>query len=284
MTEPGAPDMLLRAMSHLVAYAQRGSGYQAREEIERLLAPLRGDPKRLEPYGFKVYSQQDEDGILEEIFRRLGVERGSFLEIGVEDGLECNTLYLIHKGWRGHWVEGDEKRRGAIEAKFAPVLGRRLQVGFGFVTAANINQVLASAPADLDFLSIDVDGMDIYLLEALASSPKVICVEYNAKFPPNLSKRPSYDPKFRWAGADYMGSSLLALTEAAEAKGYRLVATNITGANAFFVRADLAGDLFPEPATAAALYNPPRYWLWADHFKHLGHRPDFGPYVDLLED
>lgn len=284
MSDSEMSKLVFEGLRHVISYVQRNSGYQARLEIERLLEPLRADPRRLEPYGFKVYSQQDEDGILEEIFRRLGIAPGTFVEIGVEKGLESNTHYLIHKGWEGMWLEGDDKHRPAIEGKFAPVLGRRLHVRFGYVTAETINDALRPAPPELDFLSIDVDGMDIHLLEALTHRPKVICIEYNAKFPPSLSKRPTYDPQFRWAGADYMGSSLLAIAEAASGKGYRLVGTNITGANAFFVRSDLAGDLFPDPATAAALYNPPRYWLWSDHFAHVGHRADFGPYTDLMRD
>jgi hypothetical protein len=72
------------------------------------------------------------------------------------------------------------------------------------------------------------------------------------------------------------------LCETASAKGYRLVATNIVGGNAFFVRADLAGDLFPADASSAHLYNPPRYWLYFDHFiAGIGHAADFGPYTDL---
>ena len=263
---------------------QRASGYQARLEIERVLAPLRADPKRLEPFGFKVCSQTDEDGIIEEIFRRLGVTRGVFVEIGVENGLECNSLYLLHKGWRGVWIEGNLAQKRPIEEKFAPILGGRLKAVFGYATRENVNLVLAQQglPGDVDFLSIDIDGMDIYLLEAIDLRPKVVCIEYNAKFPPNISKRPTYDPTLRWTGGDYAGSSLLAITEAAEALGYRLVGTSITGGNAFLVRQDLAGDRFPDIATAEALYNPARYWLWADHYMHIGHRADFGPYTDMV--
>ena len=80
-----------------------------------------------------------------------------------------------------------------------------------------------------------------------------------------------------------MGSSLKAITEVAAAKGYRLVGTNIVGANAFFVRDDLAGDRFADPATSEALYNPARYHLTWDLFGKIGHEADFGDYVDLME-
>lgn len=279
---PATPEELLTRLS---AQLRRSNGYQARAEIEAILAPLRADPRRLEPFGFKVYSQNDEDGILEEICRRLGLGPGRFVEIGVENGLECNSLYLIHKGWRGLWVEGNKAQKAAIDARFGAILGRRLDVAYGWMTAENVNGALRGLGVgdDLDVLSIDIDGNDIHLLEVLAIRPKVIVIEYNAKFPAGLDKRPVYDPGHTWRGTDYAGASLKAIERAGAARGYRLVGANITGANAFLVRTDLAGELFATDATAEALYQPPRYWLWMDHFANIGHPADFGPYEDLAE-
>ena len=67
------------------------------------------DKKCLEYYGFKVYSQNDEDGIIEEIFNRVGTTNKIFIEFGVENGLECNSHYLLFKGWRGLWIDGGNK-------------------------------------------------------------------------------------------------------------------------------------------------------------------------------
>jgi hypothetical protein len=262
----------------------RNNGYAARIEIDRILAALPPDPKRLEPSGFKVYSQGDEDGIIEEIFKRLKIDKGVFCEIGVENGLECNSLYLIHKGWTGAWIEGNREQLEPIREKFGSILGKRLRVSFRMVTAENINAVVAEAIRDvnaIDFLSIDIDGNDAYLLARLDFDPKVICVEYNAKFRGNLSKAQRYDPNRSWGLTDYFGASLKAIQEVAEAKNYRLVGTNITGANAFLVRNDLAGNLFSENRSSEYLYNPPRYWLIIDHYNRIGHPPDFGPYADL---
>ena len=151
---------------------KRNAGYLARQEIEKLKEQLRYHPNRLEQFGFKVYSQNDEDGIIEEIFRRIGISVGTFCEIGVENGLECNSLYLIHKGWRGSWLEGDANQMQSIQNKFGYILAnKRLSLCIGYVTPDNINsaiaQVLNALDIDhknLDFLSIDIDGMDIYLL------------------------------------------------------------------------------------------------------------------------
>jgi hypothetical protein len=154
-----------------------------------------------------------------------------------------------------------------------------------FASAENINILLnkyEQTQGEVDFLSIDIDGNDIYLLAAMNVHPKVICIEYNAKFPPPVAKKPVYDPKNKWKGTDYMGASLVAIIETARKKGYDLVGTNITGSNAFFVREDLVGNSFCANKSAEYLYNPPRYWLTFDGFAHIGHPPDFGPYTDLI--
>lgn len=267
----------------LINDVRRNSGYLAREEIYRLTSSIAAiDPKRLEPYGFKVYSQNDEDGIIEEIFRRLKIDQGTFCEIGIGNGLECNSLYLLHKGWRGGWIEGETSVSGFIDQKFRILLNsQQLKVSYSMVTVGNVNDLIAnvSPPGELDLLSIDIDGNDIYLLQALLIQPKVICIEYNGKFRGNIHRMPSYAPDRMWDGTDYMGSSLLAIEEVARAKGYRLVGTNITGANAFFVRNDLAQNLFSHDATAENLYNPARYHFYFDHFLSIGHPAGFGEYV-----
>ncbi|MDE3175534.1 MAG: hypothetical protein KGM15_05415 [Pseudomonadota bacterium] len=273
-----------KELGYISSQIRSSNGYLARREIEIILEKLPKDESRLEKFGFKVYSQGDEDGVIEEIFGRLGVERGYFVEIGVGDGLECNSLYLLHKGWRGCWIERRVRNAVRMQEKFASIIPSRLNLLVENVTAENIDALLrrCAPPNDvIDFLSIDIDGNDIYLLEALKLKPKLICIEYNAKFPANLSKKQTYDPHKSWRGTDYMGASLKAIADVAVSKNYTLVGTNITGANAFLVRDDLAGDLFPYPCTPENLYNPPRYWLISDHFSQIGHRADFGPYADM---
>lgn len=269
---------------------KRNAGYLARQEIKHILSPLRADPLRLEPFGFKVYSQNDEDGILAEIFKRISITKGIFCEIGVHNGLECNSLFLLHQEWRGTWVEADETQIPVINEKFQQLLASgQLHVQNEYVKPENINQLLteglsriAGKTDELDFLSIDIDGMDFYLLRSLELKPKVICIEYNAKFPAGVIRCPIFDPNYRWQGTDYMGASLSALDELARTMGYTLVGTNITGANAFFVRNDLTANRFVSDASPEVLYNPPRYYLMTNHFEdQVGHRADFGPYEPI---
>ncbi len=221
------------------------------------------NPKCLELYGFKVYSQNDEDGIIEEIFNRIGTTNKNFVEFGVQNGLESNAHYLLHKGWRGLWIEGSENYFNEILVRFYPVIENgQLKVTNAFITKDNINFLIAAGGfvGEIDLLSVDIDGNDYYVWEAInVVSPRVVVIEYNAKFPPNYAWKMAYDEDFVWDASDWYGASLKALEILGRKLDYQLVGTNLNGVNAFFVRNDIAGDLFIQPATAEELYNPDRY-------------------------
>ncbi len=227
--------------------------------------------KCLEYYGFKVYSQNDEDGIIEEIFNRIGTTNKIFIEFGVENGLECNSHYLLFKNWRGLWIDGGAVHVKAIREKFAPVLASgQLKILQAFITRENINElfIAGGVTGEIDLLSIDVDGNDYYVWQSInVVRPRVVIIEYNAKFPPNCDWKMAYDKNHMWDGSDWQGASLKALELLGRDLGYQLVATNFTGVNAFFVRRDLAKDLFLEPATAENLYNPAR-WKFISYVNH----------------
>src|SRR5262244_3045365 len=107
---------------------------------EEMAKPRNADPKRLARYGYKVYSQNDEDGIIAEIFRRIGTTARSFVEFGVETGVECNTAKLLVEGWRGLWIEANPASAGAIRQSFGDFIAQgRLTLTESAVTAENIN-------------------------------------------------------------------------------------------------------------------------------------------------
>lgn len=237
------------------------------------------DKKRLERYGFKVYSQYDEDGIIQEIFKRIGLGTKTFVEFGVENGLENNTLKLLLEGWSGLWIEGSEIYVSQINAKFRDVVSNgRLRVKSAFIDRDNINSLIgANFTGEIDLLAIDIDGNDIHILDSIeVVSPRVIIVEYNGKFPPPMNVAQRYNPEHRWKGTDYGGSSLAAITKVAVRKGYSLVGCGIVGVNSFFVRNDLLADKFQAPFTPENHYQPARYFLWQTYVS--GHAPDWGPY------
>jgi len=221
----------------------------------------------LEPYGYKVYSQNDEDGIINEIFRRIGTTNKRFIEFGVEDGLECNTHFLLHNGWTGLWLEGSSSFCESIRKKFMPAFtDGRLSLRNVYITRDNINDLFVQAgfEGEIDLLSIDIDGNDYHIWKAInVINPRVVVIEYNAKLPPECNWYMPYNEFHMWDGSDRHGASLKALELLGREKGYQLVGTNFGGANAFFVRKELAGDKFVLPATAEELYNPGRYMPYA---------------------
>lgn len=226
----------------------------------------------LEAYGYKVYSQNDEDGIIQEIFNRIGVTNKIFVEFGVQNGLESIGHYLLFQGWKGFWIEGSETYVEEIHYRFHPVLAsRQLKCKHAFITRDNINMLLreASLPMEIDLLSIDIDGNDYYIWSEIdVVRPRVVIIEYNGKFPPDCDWKMAYNENHIWDGSDWHGASLKALELLGRKLGYQLVGTNISGVNAFFVRKDLAVGLFYEPATAEELYNPIRPAL-----RHLSGHP-----------
>ena len=244
-----------------------------------LKSPRAQEPKRLLRHGFKVYSQHDEDGIIEEIFNRVGTTDKFFVEFGVGDGLENCTVYCLLKGWAGAWIDGSAVCMDSIEKQFRDLISAgRLKARYSFITAENIEQLFAElgVPEEFDFLSIDIDNNDYWVWQAIRSyRPRVVAVEYNAAFKKTLACVVPYNPAAVWDGTNYFGASLKALEGLGRRKGYRLVGCNYTGVTAFFVREDLVGERFAEPFTADNHYEPPRYFVRMPN----GHAPGFGPVV-----
>jgi hypothetical protein len=259
-------DLLTKRLQQLQRIGTQQLYLMGEAARERILAdPRYDDPLRLERHGFKVYSQNEEDGILTEIFGRIGLAERTFWEFGVQDGSENNTLYRLVDGWRGAWTEGSTADVARIRERFDPAIrDGRLQVREALVDRDNVNALAAALglPRELDLLSIDIDGNDFHVWEALgALAPRVVVIEYNPKLPPPTRWVMHYDPRHAWDGSDQYGASLAALGALGARKGYRLVACNITGSNAFFVRQDLAGGKFPAVTDPAYYYQPHRAWL-----------------------
>jgi hypothetical protein len=273
------PDLPAMRGLHRVALARWWDALRA--------TPRALDPLRLTRFGRKAFSQSDEDGIILEIFERIGARSRRFVEFGVQGGVQCNTALLLTAGWHGLWLDSSTADIDAVNANQADaVAAKRLSVVNAFVTAENINTLLGdwldgiSAEDDLDLLSVDIDGNDYWVWKAIEKvRPRVVVIEYNASYPPPVEFVVPYRPDATWNKTNYFGASLTMLEKLGRAKGYALVGCCLAGVNAFFVREDelLGADgeaRFHAPFTAAEHYEPPRYGL-CDHT--FGHRPGFGP-------
>jgi hypothetical protein len=224
-------------------------------------------PNNIALKGQKVYSQNDEDGIIQEIFKRIPNKR-SFLEIGIQDGTECNTLALLLSGWKGAWIEGSDVHCQMIEKNLGgSSFPGRLKIINSFIDAENIAALVRDAltflqEKELDFFSLDIDGNDYYITERLLQEkirPKVFCVEYNGKFPPPLSVMIKYNPAQVWDRSEYQGASLQAFDTLFRQYGYTLLCCNLTGINAFFVENSYLPSFETYPIED--LFQPCRYHL-----------------------
>jgi hypothetical protein len=135
------------------------------------LSPKYENPLKLNKYEFQAFSQNGEDGIIEEIFKRIGTTNKYFIEFGVENGLECNSLYLLFQNWKGLWIDGSKENAKTIEKKFkGKIESGQLAILDSFITRENIEHLFAKAncPKEPDFLSIDIDRNDYYVWEVIS--------------------------------------------------------------------------------------------------------------------
>jgi hypothetical protein len=203
---------------------------------------------------FGVFSQWGEDGLIEYLVSHVPIEHTDFVEFGVEDYREANTRYLLMtRNWRGLVIDGSEAHVRSIKAD--DISWRyELEARCAFVTRENINALIRDAgfSGDIGLLSVDIDGNDYWVWEAIdAVSPRIVVAEYNSLWGPTRAVTVPYDPQFvrsqKHHSNLYYGASLAALDRLARSKGYSLVGGNRAGNNAFFVRNDVRGAI---PAVA----------------------------------
>lgn len=221
--------------------------------------------------GFRVHSQNDEDGVLLFVFALLGFTNRVLVEIAAGDGVECNGANLIvNHGFSGLLFEGDthlvEIGRAFYERRLGPGALHPRFVG-EWVTRENVNTLVERnmfagglpPSGEIDLLSLDLDGNDYWVLEALTCvAPRVIVCEFNAAWGAERALTIPYDPRFRayLEPVPYMGASLPAFVKLLRGRGYRLVGVERLGFNAVFVKGGLVPDLLPERSAAECLAGP----------------------------
>lgn len=197
----------------------------------------------------KVYSQNGEDGIIESLFDLIGTTDKFFVEIGCEDGTECNTRKLLElDGWTGIRLDNNNS-------------SQERRIFRQYVTPENVVDLFHEhgVQKEFDFLSVDVDFSDFHILNAVlkAFRPRVICSEYNSSLGPDEDMVVPYVPGQYWDRTNYFGASFTAFARLGAAFGYRVACCDANGVNVFLIRS----DLFPaiESEHTAALFSPPGY-------------------------
>lgn len=214
-------------------------------------------PNPILRHGSKFFSQADEDGVLLEILRRAGVDSGVCVEIGCGNGTENNTLNLLLRGWPCVWIDAGSL---AFDTRCNSEL---LSFQSAFVDIENVCETVNRGLRELrterfTVLSIDVDGNDGYLAQALlrgGASPAVIVIETNELIPPPISFAQEYAPGHVWDRTKNSGWSLQSLADLFADFGFTCVACNLeTGVNAFFVRNDRLAGFADVPRDLSSLY------------------------------
>lgn len=220
--------------------------------------------------GFKCHSQTDEDGILLFLFAVMGVTNKLCVEVCVEDGSECNTANLIlNHAWHALLVDGDREnveRGKQFFAKSRYTYVYPPKFAHAWITRDSINETIANNgfSGEVDLFSLDLDGVDYWIWEALTViSPRVVVVEYCDIVGPERACTVPYSDAFSCRSypmtqgmPNFAGASLAAFVKLGKRKGYRLVGVNRYGFNAFFVRNDVAAALIPEVDAASCFTHP----------------------------
>lgn len=207
--------------------------------------------KDLREAEFQVFSQHAEDGIIQYLSSHVPLAHRHFVEFGVQDYRESNTRFLLVKDrWSGLILDADDAHLRYVHQESWLGLDHDLKARQAFITRENIDRLLdeGGVPEDLGLLSVDIDGNDYWIFEAISRvRARILVLEYNAFFGPDLSLSIPYEERFDRSEAHpsgrYFGASLRALAGLAKTKGYALLGCDSQGVNAFFVRKDLLGTL-----------------------------------------
>lgn len=230
-------------------------------------------------YCKNVYSQNGEDGILEQILKELKITKGTFCEFGASNGITSSNTYRLIKeqGFSGVAIELDAALYQKCVQNYSNFKDVRVFHGGVFYQDKenNLNAWLkrGNLPYDFDVLSIDIDYDDYYVWQGLSDfAPKIVIFETNPY------RDPIYDELPGKACIDYnidllrewkvdrvaCGCSFISAVKLGLSKGY--IPVSYTG-NIIFVRKDLVSKLkeFPykisdNPYDYIDLYSPLAMW------------------------
>ena len=190
------------------------------------------------------YSSTGNDGIIEYIFKTLGVRNGVFVEFGAWDGIVgSNCRKLFEEGWSGVFIEADKGRFADLARNYknTNVVCINALVGSG----GSFDEIVGKHVQHIDFCSIDVDGLDLEIFETFREyMPDVVCIEGGQMLHPDHPEIP------RGKAKNNIQQSLGVMAAAFAAKGYRPICSY---QDTFFVK-DVFYGKFDVPAKLIDLY------------------------------
>jgi len=247
-----------------------GLSWQVSSLVRKLYLPADVPyPFKLAAQRFKLRSQHEEDGYLLAILDEIGVTDRRFVEIGCGRSGGNAALLAFEMGWAGLMVDANPDAIEYIDRMYA--FNDTLRTLRAEITPDNINPLLADHgfAGEIDLLSIDIDSYDYWVFDKLeVCSPRLLILEYNAGFGPTRSVTIPLGQPLAGSPKGYSGASITALTNLAARKGYRLIACEYSGANAFFLRDDVAPHIPAQPVARA--FRPQMSRLDVDQPRAIG--------------
>ena len=192
---------------------------------------------------FKVFSQDYEDGIIQYLIKSLGLKNIKFVEIGTQDYSESNTRYIFETmRCEGLIIDPTPNLKKKINS-FLRTWKNTLTIHNDFINSNNVVEIIEknSFEKNLDIFSLDIDGIDYWILEKLPKKiAKIFIIEYNPYFgskkeicAPNIE----YFDRFKYHSTGFCwGASLKAIIKLMKQKGYTFIGTNNLNVNSFFVQ------------------------------------------------
>ena len=153
----------------------------------------------------KFYSQFGEDGIIEEIFKRLDskikLDRWC-CEFGAWDGVYLsNTCHFIRNlGFNAILIEANKNKVSELNKNFPSDNVLKIQKTVTFQGSNSLDNIFSETviPLNFDFLSIDIDGADYHIFDSIKKyKPKVVCIEFNPLIPNSVEYVQPKDMKIK---------------------------------------------------------------------------------------
>ncbi len=208
--------------------------------------------KRLKNFAYNIESQWGDDGVIEEIFKRIGEGNKTCVDFGAYDGPHLSNTWNLwnNKGWNALLIEGNSGRVKSLREYTEG--NSKIKIVNAFVTISGENKIdnivekNLGSNAKIDLMSIDIDGDDYYIMDSIEKFlPRVIVIEFNPTIPAHIDivQEPG----------EYFGSSANSINKLATKKGYRLI--EIIGTNCYFIREEEYSKIYAEDFVLEHLFS-----------------------------